>query len=144
MDIFFHNFRFLSTLFGKFYEHLNMFIRIGHVYWHLLNTFLGIFVIILLFFILINQNHFKIKTTKLYYFQSQPKSIKPSQILNPTQVLFPNTIKPQLQTSDLKPFTNSNKIQIFKPKSNLKSTLSNIKPTHRHPHLQTLSKPWLY
>jgi hypothetical protein len=74
---FVHNFLFLSTFSRKLYEHLNMFIRIGHVSWHLLNMFLGIFVTILLFFISTNQNHFKIKKTKLYYFQSQPKSTKP-------------------------------------------------------------------
>ena len=34
-----------------------------------------------------NQNHFKIKKTKFYYFQSQPKSLKPSQILNPTHFI---------------------------------------------------------
>jgi hypothetical protein len=70
-------FMFLSTFSRKLYEHLNIFIRIGHVSWHLLNMFLGIFITILLFFISINQNHFKIKKTKLYYFQSQPKSTKP-------------------------------------------------------------------
>ena len=35
--VFVHNFIFLSTFFRKLYEHLNMFIRIGHVSWHLLN-----------------------------------------------------------------------------------------------------------
>jgi hypothetical protein len=76
--VFVYNFMFLSTFSRKLYEHLNMFIRIGHVSWHLLNMFLGIFVTILLFFISTNQNHFKIKKTKFYYFQSQPKSTKPS------------------------------------------------------------------
>ena len=66
---FVYNFMFLSTFSRKLYEHLNMFIRIGHVSWHLLNMFLSIFVTILSFFISTNQNHFKIKKTKLYYFQ---------------------------------------------------------------------------
>jgi hypothetical protein len=143
MDIVVHNFMFLSTFFRKLYEHLNMFIQIGHISWYLLNMFFGIFVTILLFFISTNQNHFKIKKTKLYYFQSQPKSTKPSEKYYTQQVLFlfnqtfnfyyfqtlTNTIKPQLQISNLKPFPNPNKTQIFKPKSDLKSTLSNIKPT---------------
>ena len=67
--VFVYNFIFLSTFSRKLYEHLNMFIRIGHVSWHLLNMFLSIFVTILSFFISTNQNHFKIKKTKLYYFQ---------------------------------------------------------------------------
>jgi hypothetical protein len=75
--VFVHNFMFLSTFSKKLYEYLNMFIRIGHVSWHLLNMFLDIFVTILLFFISTNQNHFKKKKkNKLYYFQSQPKSTK--------------------------------------------------------------------
>ena len=49
--VFVHNFMFLSTFSRKLYEHLNMFIRIGNVSWHLLNMFLGIFVTILLFFL---------------------------------------------------------------------------------------------
>ena len=67
--VFVHNFMFLSTFSRKLYEHLNMFIWIGHVSWHLLNMFLSIFVTILSFSISTNQNHFKIKKTKLYYFQ---------------------------------------------------------------------------
>jgi hypothetical protein len=39
MDIVVYNFMFLSTFSGKLYEYLNMFIRIGHVSWHLLNMF---------------------------------------------------------------------------------------------------------
>jgi hypothetical protein len=85
--VFVHNFMFLSTFSRKLYEHLNMFIRIGHVSWHLLNMFLGIFVTILLFFISTNQNHFKIKKknqTLLF-----PISTKINQtlkkILNPTK-----------------------------------------------------------
>ena len=79
LEMFVHNFMFLSIFSRKLYEHLNMFIRIGYVSWHLLNLFLSIFVTILLFFISTNQNHFKIKKTKLYYFQSQSKSTKPSE-----------------------------------------------------------------
>ena len=106
-SVFVHNFMFLSTFSRKLYEYLNMFIRIGHVSWHLLNMFLGIFVTILLFFISTNQNHFKIKKIKknnfiisnlnqnqpnpqknikpnktfnFYYFQTLTKSSKPSQI----------------------------------------------------------------
>jgi hypothetical protein len=39
LDIIVHNVMFLSIFSGKLYEHLNMFIRIGHVSWHLLNMF---------------------------------------------------------------------------------------------------------
>ena len=105
LEIFVHNFMFLFTFSRKLYEHLNMFMRIGHVSWHLLNIFLSIFVTILLFFISTNQNHFKIKkkpnfiisnlnqnrpnpqknikpnkTFNFYYFQTLTKSSKPSQI----------------------------------------------------------------
>jgi hypothetical protein len=75
---FVHNFMFLSTFSRKLYEHLNMFIRIGNVSWHLLNMFLGIFVTILLFFLSppTKITSKKKKKIKLYYFQSQPKSIK--------------------------------------------------------------------
>jgi hypothetical protein len=87
--VFVHNFMFLSTFSRKLYEHLNMFIRIGHVSWHLLNMFLGIFVIILLFFISTNQNHFKIKKNQTLLF---PISTKINQtlkkILNPTKLTF--------------------------------------------------------
>ena len=102
LEMFVHNFMFLSIFFGKFYKHLNMFIQIGHISWHLLNMFLGIFVTILLFFISTNQNHLKKKnfiisnlnqnqpnpqknikpnkTFNFYYFQILTKSSKPSQI----------------------------------------------------------------
>ena len=75
--VFVHNFMFLSTFSRKLYEHLNMFIRIGNVSWHLLNMFLGIFVTILLFFISTNQNHFKKKKKTLLF----PISTKINQTL---------------------------------------------------------------
>jgi hypothetical protein len=104
---FVHNFMFLSTFSRKLYEHLNMFIRIGNVSWHLLNMFLDIFVTILLFFLSpptkitskkkkkksnfiifnLNQNQSNSqknikpnKTFNFYYFQTLTKSSKPSQI----------------------------------------------------------------
>ena len=40
MDIVVHNFMFLFTFSRKLYEHLNIFIRIGHVSWHLYNNFI--------------------------------------------------------------------------------------------------------
>ena len=98
---------FLSTFSRKLYKHLNIFIQIGHVSWHLLNMFLSIFVTILLFFISTNQNHFKIKNKKKNFIisnlnQNQPnpqKNIKPNKTFNfyYFQTLT-NTIKPQLQT----------------------------------------------
>jgi hypothetical protein len=90
--VFVHNFIFLSTFSRKLYEHLNMFIRIGHVSWHLLNMFLGIFVTNLFIFISTNQNHFKIKKKKKKsnfiisnLNQNQPnpqKNIKPNKTFN--------------------------------------------------------------
>jgi hypothetical protein len=89
LEMFIHNFMFLSTFSGKLFEHLNMFIRIGHVSWHLLNMFLGIFVTILLFFISTNQNHFKKKKKKKNQTLLFPISTKINQtlrkILNPTK-----------------------------------------------------------
>jgi hypothetical protein len=84
---------FLSTFSRKLYEHLNIFIRIGHVSWHLLNIFLDIFVTILLFFISTkpSKNIKPNKTFNFYYFQTLTKSSKPSQIQS----------NPQLQTSKL-------------------------------------------
>jgi hypothetical protein len=105
LEMFVHNFMFLSTYSGKLYEHLNMFIRIGHISWHLLNMFLGIFVTILLFFISTNQNHFKIKKTKLYYFQSQPKSTtkRSTFIISKPSQNHPNPYKyNQTPTSNIK------------------------------------------
>jgi hypothetical protein len=117
--VFVHNFMFLSTFSRKLYEHLNMFIRIGHVSWHLLNMFLGIFVTILLFFISTNQNHFKIKkknfiisnlnqnqpnpqknikpnkTFNFYYFQTLTKSSKPSQIQSNPNFKHQNFVIPK-------------------------------------------------
>jgi hypothetical protein len=81
--VFVHNFMFLSTFSRKLYEHLNIFIRIGHVSWHLLNMFLSIFVTILLFFISTNQKkkpNFIISNLN----QNQPnsqKNIKPNKTL---------------------------------------------------------------
>ena len=38
--VFVYNFIFLSLFSRKLYEHLNMFIQIGHVSWHLCNNFI--------------------------------------------------------------------------------------------------------
>jgi hypothetical protein len=135
---------FLSTFSRKLHEHLNMFIRIGHVSCHLLNMFLGIFVTILLIFILTNQNHFKIKKPNFIISnlnQNQPnpqKNIEPTKlltfiILNPNKIIqtLINTIKPQLQTSKLR----YSQTQI-KPKSDLKSTLSNPKSFKRQTEIE--------
>ena len=90
-------FMFLSTFSRKLYEHLNMFIRIGYVSWHLCNYFIIFYLNqpkslqnqktqILLFPIStkINQTLKKIikpnKTFNFYYFQTLTKSSKPSQI----------------------------------------------------------------
>ena len=119
MDIVVHNFMFLSTFSGKMYELLNMFIQIGHISWYLLNMFLGIFVIILLFFISTNQNHFKKKkkTNKQtdrqtnFIISNLNQTLK--KILNPTRFipnqpnvqlfLFPNPHKyNQTPTSNIK------------------------------------------
>jgi hypothetical protein len=139
LELFVHNFMFLSTFSRKLYKHLNMFIRIGHVSWHLLNMFLSIFVTILLFFISTNQNHFKIKKKPNFIIsnlnQNQPnpqKNIRPNKTFNfyyfQTVINHQNPHKyNQTPTPNIKTllFPNPNKTQIFKPKSDLKSTLSN-------------------
>ena len=153
MDIVVHNFIFLSTFSGKLYEHLNIFIRIGHVSWYLLNMFLGIFVIILLFFISTNQNHLKIKKNQTLLFQISTKINQTlRKMLNPTSfipnqpnvqlLLFPslhkiiqtltNTIKPQIQTSNLKPFPNPNKTQIRSKINSFKHQTDTHTQTFKH------------
>jgi hypothetical protein len=144
LEIFVHNVMFLSTFSRKLHEHLNMFIQIGHVSCHLLNMFLGIFVTILLIFTQPTKITSKSKNQTLLFPISTKINQTLKKILNPTKPLtfiisnpnkiiqtLINTIKPQLQTSKLR----YSQTQI-KPKSDLKSTLSNPKSFKRQTEIE--------
>ena len=121
LEIFVHNFMFLFTFSRKLYEHLNMFIRIGHIFWHLLNMFLSIFVTILSFFISTNQNHFKIKKTKPTTQNNHPAPKTTTIQGNPTENHKPTS----KSTRNTKPTTQNN----HPPP---KTTTIHGKPTENH------------
>jgi hypothetical protein len=111
--VFVYNFIFLSTFSRKLYEHLNMFIQIDLVSWHLCNNF----IIFYLNqpkslqnkkkkpnFIISNLNQNQPnpqknikpnKTFYFYYFQTLTKSSKPSQIQSNPNFKYQNFVIPK-------------------------------------------------